>query len=565
MSKKIQNRAIKPPLFFTPQSYFLIGQGQTLVAVESLKASRYALARYPLKQEDSPRHADYLVVAGPINRRYRMVIARLGAQLARPGNVVHLESPAILPGASRAGYVKPPESTGYFFTPYKQTSAGLTTTIEPMRVIETLHNELIMPPTFLSGMETGPGPGTLVPLRSFEEKELATEDLTLSLGPAHPALYGPLRLVLTLDGEQVAAAEADPGYAYRGLEKLAEDREPSSAPAFGAVLDALAPLSGTVSVTMALEKMAAPGLAQVPLRAGFLRVVALELERMASHLFAQARILKTLDLHGPAHKVLDLYGEVSESLRLVCGEPTWRFIVPGGVRSDINANLLSHLTGLVRQLQAWVRQELGPEASRTLANRIFRYSLGSRMEGLGVIGPGEAVELGFTGPNLRASGSTFDWRSFSSQASAALPYNELGFKPTFSRSGRGDAYSRYRLRIEEIAASSALVALALKHLPAGSTGIDLDLDKAFLHSKFEGNNAGPGEAAGIVESPRGLLEVRLALTLNSAGKTVIERLHFRSPSWPHFQALPGLITGARLPDALAIINSLDVAPDEAER
>ena len=64
--------------------------------------------------------------------------------------------------------------------------------------------------------------GTLVPLRSFEEKELATEDLTLSLGPAHPAVYGPLRLVLTLDGEQVAAAEADPGYAHRGLEKLAE-------------------------------------------------------------------------------------------------------------------------------------------------------------------------------------------------------------------------------------------------------------------------------------------------------------------------------------------------------
>lgn len=564
MSKKIQNRAIKQPPSFTPQSYFLIGQGQTLVAVEVLQAARYAELRMPLKLEDSPRHADYLVVAGPVNRRYRLVVARLAAQLARPGRVARLESPSILPETDIAGYAKPPENkTG--FTTSRQPSPGFSSTSEPAEVIQTLHNKLTMPPFYLKGGETGPG--TLVPLRSYEEKELATEDLTLSLGPAHPALYGPLRLVLTLDGEQVAVAEADPGYAHRGLEKLAEGQEPSSAPAFGAALDALAPLSGTLSVTMALEKMAAPGLTQVPLRAGFLRVVALELERTASHLFAQARMLKTLALDGPAHKVLDLYGEVSESLRLVCGEPTWRFIVPGGVRSDLNANLLSHLTGLIRQLQAWVRQELGPTPVRSFANLMFRYSFKSRLEGLGVLGPAEAVELGFTGPNLRASGPSFDWRASSSLGSTGLPYSELGFKPTFTRKGSigGDAYSRYQLRIEEIAASSALVELALKHLPAGSTEIDLDLDKAFLPSKFEGYNAGPGEAGGIVESPRGLLEARLALTLNPAGKMVIERLHFRSPSWPHFQALPGLITGARLPDALAIINSLDVAPDEAER
>lgn len=563
MSQHTQNR-IREKASFTPQSYFLIGQGQTLVAVAALQASRYAELRMSLKPEDSPRHADYLVVAGPVNRRYGPAVARLAAQLAQPGRVARLDSTSIIPGTDMAGYAKPPEHKSGF-SPYKQPSPGFSFTTDPAELIKALHNELItmLPFSYLKGV-AAPGPGTLVPLRSYAQKELATEDLTLSLGPAHPAVYGPLRLVLTLDGEQVAVAEADPGFAHRGLEKLAEGHAPTSAPAFGAALDALAPLAGTLAVTTALEKLI--GLNQVPLRAGFLRLAALELERIASHLFAQATLLKTLALEGAAHKVLDLYADVSAGIRLLCGEPTWRFIMPGGVRSDLNANSVSSLTGLVRQLQAWVRQELGPPA-HTLANKMFRYTLKSRLEGLGVLGSAEAVELGFTGPNLRASGASFDWRSSSSLASTDLPYSDLGFKPTFSRrnSSGGDAYSRYQLRIEEIAASSTLLELALKNLPGGSTGIDLDLDKALLPSGFEGGLLGPAEAGGIVESPRGLLEARLSLTLNPAGKMVIERLHFRSPSWRHFQALPGLLTGARLPDALVIINSLDIAPDEAER
>lgn len=559
MIRQTQNRISQKQSFITPQSYFLIGQGQSLVGLESLAASRFAAARFPLKQENSPRHADALIVAGPINRRYRPVVARLAAQLAWPGQVVYLNNPPILPGPALAAYCETPEMKGDFRAE-KQTPVGFVTGPAPIELISVLHNAFSLPSTSLGESETGPG--TLVSLRSYEEKELATEDLTLSLGPAHPAIYGPLRLVLTLDGEQVAVAEADPGYAHRGLEKLTEGRELSSAPAFGAALDALAPLSGTLAVTLALEKMA--GSQPLPLQAGFLRLVVLELERVASHLFTQARLLKILALDGPAHKTLDLYAEVAASLRLVGGEPAWRFIVPGGVQSDLSSKAITSLNSLVRQIQAWVRQALGP-ASFSLSNKIIRYSLQSRLAGLGAISSEEAVELGFSGPNLRASGNSFDWRAARSLAGSGLPYRELGFKPTLLKSSQGDAYSRYRLRIEEIAASATLVELALKNLPGGTIQVELDLDSAFLPSNLERGNPGPEEASGMVESPRGLLEASLALTLNQAGQPVIDRLHFRSPSWPHFQAVPRLITGARLPDALAIINSLDIAPDEAER
>jgi NADH-quinone oxidoreductase subunit D len=436
-------------------------------------------------------------------------------------------------------------------------------------VAATLHNFFTASPLSLetSTGEVNTSPGTLVSLRSPQDKELATEDLTLSLGPAHPAIYGPLRLVLTLDGEQVAVAEADPGYAHRGLEKRAEGQEPATALAIGAELDALAPLAGTVAVTLALEKMWLSEEEQLPRRAGFLRLIVLELERIASHLFAHSILLKTLALDGTANKLLDLYTEVIGTLRLVAGDTaSFLFVVPGGVQNDLNVSSISVLSSLVHRIQNWVRQEIGPPAY-SLRNRLFHYTLKSRVEGQGPVGFKEAVELGFTGPNLRASGHSFDGRSLHSLAETGLPYRELNFKPVFSRRSQaeGDAYSRFRQRLDEIAASSGLVEQALKNLPAGPIRLPLDLDQSFMAKRLREGNFGSGEAGGMVESPRGLLEARLALTLGSDGKVIIERLHFRSPSWPHFAAVSDLITGTRLPDALVIINSLDIAPDEAER
>ncbi len=579
MSKKAKSRKRQnPKLSIISQSYFLIGQGPGLVATQALAASRFAAARFPLKQEDSPRHSDALIVAGPVNRRYHQVVKRLADQLALPGRVVRLENPSSRSDPGLAVYLDAAEKRARITTE-KETWEAFKTGSDLFQLNDTLQKALSFHSPSFNSFDKQSAPGTLVPLRAPQEKELATEDLTLSLGPAHPAIYGPLRLILTLDGEQIVAAEADPGFAHRGLEKLAEGQEPATAPSFGGVLDALAPLSGTLAVTMALEKLAVTGVgagaAESPVssRAGFLRLIVLELERIASHLFSQAWLLKTLALDGPAHQILDLYAAVQEGLSLVGGEPIGRYIVPGGVRFQPDPTTLSNLNTLNRQVQNWVSQELGPAPVLAFSTRLQHYTLQSRLKGFGVVGLDEAVELGFTGPNLRASGSAFDWRTFNNLAETGLPYNELGFKPAFSK-GRvaGDAYDRYRLRIEEIAASSALVEQALQNLPAtGPYRNRLELEKGFLISGFEAGTSNsnirnyPVEAAGIVESPRGLLEARLALTLKPAGRVIIERLHFRTPSWPPFQALPALVQGARLPDALVIINSLDIAPDEAER
>lgn len=569
MNQKTQSSiALAPKKVLSSQSYFLIGQGKFLVATQALNAPRFAATRFPLKQEDSPRHANALVVAGPVNRRYRQVVARLAAQLAWPFNVLRLE---IVPVQVAVPLVKPtgPVSpSSNFLTPAKPEPH-----IQPAQIAITLHN-FFNPssPLLLNAtkVQAESAPGTLVPLRSPQDKELATEDLTLSLGPAHPALYGPLRLVLTLDGEQVAAADADPGYAHRGLEKQAEGQEPLAALAIGADLDALAPLAGSTAVALALEKMWLGEKEKEPLpqRAGFLRLIALELERIASHLYAHSSLLKTVALDGPANKALDLYAEVTGSIELVCGDSPSPFIIPGGVQKDLNPESTSVLLRVMQQIQSWVRGEVGPPAN-SISNRLLRYTLKSRLGGQGLVGANEAAELGFTGPNLRASGHSFDGRSWNSLAETGLAYRELDFKPVFPRKspGPGDAYSRLGQRINEIAASSGLIERALRNLPAGAIRLPLEPDQPFMLSRLtlKKGTLGPGEAVGTVESPRGLLEAHLTLTLAPEGRVVIERLHFRAPSWPHFAAVPDLITGARLPDALVIINSLDIAPDEAER
>ena len=557
-----------PNLFYNTNPvlrYLLIGQGSALVEAEMLNTPRYARLRHLLLPQVSPRQADVLLVAGPINLRLRKALIRLSRQLAAPSQVLEVGSKLGLPDSHQSLYTQT-ESLEKFLPSVYTTSQD--NRITPPQIAHALQS-LPTLPTIASRVvvdkQATEGPGDLLPLRAAQDREIATEDLTLSLGPLHPAIYGPLRLILTLDGEQVVTATADPGYAHRGLEKAAEGHPPVEVIAYGAALDGLAPLAGAVGVAQALEAIMLPDAAKLPKRAIYLRVIGLELERIASHLFATARLLRTLNLAGKAAQLLEERAKVVRALEIFTqGDAdnalVSTYIVAGGVRNDLTSAAYRVLEKVMDSLRYWDRQQFTPP---NLFERVGRYAFESRLKGLGIIDTATALEYSFSGPNLRTCGLKVDGRTVAMPTNnfndISSVYQELGFEPIVVTGG--DAFSRYHQRIAEIAASTGLIKKALKSLPSGPCQYKLEIDE--LESQQWGTV--PAEASSLVESPRGLLEAHLALTLVPGTGLVVERLRLRTPSWAHYSLLPQLLVGEHLDDALVVINSLDIAPDEAER
>ena len=542
--------------------YLLVGQGATLVEAEMLAAPRYARLRRLLLPQVSPRQADVLLVVGPINLRLRKALLRLSRQLAAPSQILEVGSTIGLPDPNQRLYSQTKRLEK--FLPYVYTTLQ-DQWITPIKIAEALQS--LPPPTAITiviDKQATEGPGDLIPLRAAENREMATEDLTLSVGPLHPAVYGPLRLILTLDGEQVVEARADPGYAHRGLEKAAEGHSPAAIVGYGAALDGLAPLAGAVAVAQALEAiMMLPDAANLPKRAIYLRLIGLELERIASHLFATARLLRTLNLNGQAAQLLEERAKVISALEILMqpaeNVPFSAYIVAGGVKNDLTSTAFRVLEEVMGSLRYWAEQQFAPPG---LAQQVGRYAFESRLKGLGLVNISTALEYSLSGPNLRACGIKLDGRKVITRTNnsndISSVYQELGFESIVVTGG--DAFSRYRQRIAEIAASTGLVKKALKNLPSGPYQYKLELDK--LEPPF---GIVPAEASSLVESPRGLLEAHLALTLAPGLGLVVERLRLRTPSWSHYSLLPQLLVGERLDDALVVINSLDIAPDEAER
>ena len=547
----------------TSRGYLLCGQGQARVNAEMLLAPQYAHLHRSFSAQVSPRQSDLLLVAGSVNRRLGSAILRLSRQLAEPAQCLVVGSEAGLPQLNSPIY--PGNIPINKMLPATAQVAPKANSSEEIAAALNSLPPLLTEADFNFAGATE-GPGTLVPLRRAEEHELATEDLTLSIGPEHPAIYGPLRLILILDGEQVAAVQADPGYAHRGLEKAVEGVRPSQVVAFGEALDGLAPLTGATVVAQALESLLS--FEPLPMRAAYLRLVALEIERIASHLFATARLLRTLALAGQANQLLGIRHKIVEALEAFTGNPTrfskpaGGYIVPGGVDNDATKEASLLLQEAISPLPNWVRQKLDPPLRRQW---LSRYSFESRLRNIGTLTAENATAWGVSGPNLRASGVNFDGRTLNFNPNFNNPnlaYQALEFRPATIY--QGDCLARYRLRLIEIAVSATLVKAALDNLPSGLHRISsFEVDQA----RFNFDPAqSPAEVSSWVESPRGLLGAHLSLSSNSnKGSIVVERLHFSSPSWRHYSLLPDLLVNERLADALVIINTLDIAPDEAER
>lgn len=362
-----------------------------------------------------------------------------------------------------------------------------------------------------------------------------TEHLILNMGPQHPSTHGVLRLELQLEGEVIVGCRPVIGYLHRGIEKIGEARTYQQFLPYTDRLDYLSSASNNLAFVQATEKLMG---VQVPPRAQFLRVVLLELNRIASHLvffatFANDLAATTAFLYGFRERelIMDLF-EMWVGARL-----TQSSIRIGGVAQDVPAGFAEKAREFCRLLPSRL-----DEYDRLLTgNRIFR----ARTEGVGLLPPEEGIGYGCSGPTLRGSGVAFDLR----RADPYEVYDRLDFAVVTQAAC--DCMGRYLVRMGEMRESARIIEQCLDQLPDGEVMAKV------------GRTIRPpaGEAYGRVESPRG----EFGCYLVSDGGPHPARVHLRAPSFFHLCALPRMVQGWKVGDVVAILGSIDIVLGEVDR
>lgn len=364
---------------------------------------------------------------------------------------------------------------------------------------------------------------------------LKTEEIQISMGPQHPSTHGVLRVVLTLDGEIVVDAQPDIGYLHRGIEKLAEKRSYLQFVTLTDRTDYLSSMLNNEVYALAIEKLMG---IEVPERAEFIRVIMMELNRIASHLVFVGAFGLDLGASTPFIYAFREREDIVDLFEMTCGARlTYNYIRPGGVARDLPAGFDKKCRAFLKKMPARM-DEIDDLFSK---NEIVLI----RTRGVGCISAEDAVNYGMSGPNLRGSGVPFDVRKDDPYS----VYDRLDFKVVTQTSG--DCLGRYLVRTGEIRESLKIVEQALDMLPEGE-----------YTAKVPRVLKPPaGEVYTHIESSRGDLGVYLI----SDGSTNPYRLHWRAPSFINLAALREMMKGWKVADTVAIIGSLDIVLGEVDR
>jgi NADH-quinone oxidoreductase subunit D len=370
------------------------------------------------------------------------------------------------------------------------------------------------------------------------------ERLTMNMGPQHPSAHGVFRAILTLEGETVVGVDAVIGYLHRCHEKLAETLTYAQYPSIASKTDYVAAMTSEFAYVRAAEAI---GKIDVPKRAQYLRVIAAELQRVASHLLWLGTWCMDMGgaLGGGAtvflycfrerERVLDLF-ESLVGARLLYG-----FYQVGGVRYDLPAGW----TATCRETIDFIDRRIG-EYERMLEENPFFLA---RAQGVGVISRDLAEDLGVAGPLLRGSGVAFDLRR-------AVPYSSYeDFDFQVPVESAGDCFARYRVRMAEFRESITIVRQALDGLPDGPISSRPGL-KSVAQIRIP-----KGEAYARVEGARG--EVGCYLIADGGPKPY--RMKWRGASFSNLAILPHIIPGHKVADVVAIMGSVDPVFGEVDR
>ncbi|TXH34829.1 MAG: NADH-quinone oxidoreductase subunit D [Rhodospirillaceae bacterium] len=390
--------------------------------------------------------------------------------------------------------------------------------------------------------------------------ETQIKPLTMNFGPQHPAAHGVLRMVMEMDGEVVRRIDPHIGLLHRGTEKLIENKTYIQAIPYFDRLDYVSPMCQEHAFVLAVEKLL--GL-EVPARGQYIRVMFDEVTRILNHLLnipAYAMDVGAITPFLWAFEERELLLEFYE--RASGARFHAAYYRPGGVHQDIPA-------GLTDDIGAWA--EKFPRVIDDLEgllteNRIFK----QRLVDVGGVSAEDAMDWGFTGPMLRASGVPWDLR----KAQPYLVYDKMEFDIPIGKNG--DCYDRYLVRVEEMRQSLRIIQQCVAQMPGGpATSVDRkvtppprsemkrSMEALIHHFKLytEGFHVPEGETYCAVEAPKGEFGVYLV----SDGSNKPYRCKIRAPGFAHLQAMEFCSKGYMLADSVAILGSMDIVFGEIDR
>jgi NADH-quinone oxidoreductase subunit D len=295
---------------------------------------------------------------------------------------------------------------------------------------------------------------------SAEDKDIASQTkirpYTMNFGPQHPAAHGVLRLVLEMDGEVVERADPHIGLLHRGTEKLIEHKTYLQAIPYFDRLDYVAPMNQEHAFALAVEKLLK---IKAPPRAQHIRVLFAEMTRIINHILNVTTYALDVGALTPALWGFEEREIGMEFYERVCGARLHaNYFRPGGVHQDLPA-------GLAEDMYAWadnVIKFIDDMESLLTENRIFK----QRTVDIGIVSKKEALDWGFSGPMLRASGVPWDLR----KSQPYDVYSAMDFDiPTGTT---GDCYARYLVRVEEMRQSARIMKQAIEKMPKGPVMVD---------------------------------------------------------------------------------------------
>ena len=376
---------------------------------------------------------------------------------------------------------------------------------------------------------------TRSPAFTVEQTVLGADEIIINMGPQHPSTHGVLRVKLRLDGERVTGSECIIGYLHRGVEKIAEHRTYTQFAPYVDRMDYVAAVSIGLGYCETVEKLLG---AEAPPRARVVRTILTELQRIASHLLWLGTHALDIGALTPIFYCLREREEILKIFEKYCGArlTTHAFRI-GGLQYETYDGFEQETRRFCEDFRIKV-----DEYERLLTeNRIWV----GRTKGVGILTAQQAIDLGVTGPPLRACGVAWDIRK-------AMPYAAYDqYEFDIPTGKNGDTYDRYLVRMEELRQSIRICLQAIENIPSGP--IMARIGKVLKPP--------PGEVYHSIEAPKG----EIGYYIVSDGTTQPYRVRVRPPSFINLQAFDTMVRGHLVADVVAIIGTLDIVLGEVDR
>lgn len=356
---------------------------------------------------------------------------------------------------------------------------------------------------------------------------------TIPIGPVHVVLEEPVYFKLQVEGETVVGLDINAGHVHRGIEFLAMQRNFYQNITLTERVCSLCSNNHPFTYCMAIEKIAS---VELPERAEYLRTIADEIKRIASHLFNTGMLAHIIGFDSLFMHVMELREVMQDVKESVFGNRmNLSANCIGGVRYDVSEEQIKHILKSLDGIKKPLEEIAGIYKSNGSIRR--------RTVGIGILPLDKAVEYGVVGPVARGSGIGYDVRVQNPYAA----YDRL--KVNVVTAQGGDAYSRAVVRLGEIAESINIVEQCLHNLPDGPVCLD------YMPS------IPAGEAIAKSEAPRG----ELIYYARSNGSDIPERIKWRVPTYPNWEALRVMMPGSKIADIPVIIGSIDPCVSCTER